>query len=172
MPAPCNACPACLVGRNYRTGVEFPDSSRTPLACPGATTREHDPVWEKTTASVPLNPILADQVWAREIQQGGPIPLRPASWNLYPACNVDKNGHIETESFNLLKPDGTIPLGPAPWNEICPKKYLSLGIPVVQLWHTTCNKSFSIPLGCYCSKKKSFQKAPPTQCSWSFFMTI
>jgi hypothetical protein len=136
MPAPCNACPACLVGRNYRTGVEFPDSSRTPLACPGATTREHDPVWEKTTASVPLNPILADQVWARGIQQGGPIPLRPASWNLYPACNVDKNGHIETESFNLLKPDGTI------------------------------------PLGFYCSKKKSFQKAPPTQCSWSFFMTI
>ena len=31
MPAPCNACPACPVGRNYRTGVEFPDSSGTPL---------------------------------------------------------------------------------------------------------------------------------------------
>ena len=70
MLAPCNACP-----------VEFPDSSGTPLACPGATTREHDPVWEKTTASVPLNPILADQVWARGIQQGGPISLGPAPWN-------------------------------------------------------------------------------------------
>jgi len=64
MPAPCNDCP-----------VEFPDSSGTPLACPGATTREHDPVWEKTTTSVPLNPILADQVWARGIQQGGHISL-------------------------------------------------------------------------------------------------
>ena len=32
-------------------------------------------------------------------------------WNLYPACNVDTNGHIEAECFNLLKPDGTIPPG-------------------------------------------------------------
>jgi len=32
-------------------------------------------------------------------------------WNLYPACNVDIDGHIEVEYFNLLKPDGTIPLG-------------------------------------------------------------
>jgi len=34
-----------------------------------------------------------------------------APCNLYPACNLDKNGHIEVESFNLLTPDGTIPLG-------------------------------------------------------------
>ena len=47
-----------------------------------------------------------------------------------------------------------ISLGPAPWNEICPKKYPSPGIPVVQLWQTTCNKNFSIPLGFYCSKKR------------------
>jgi hypothetical protein len=32
-------------------------------------------------------------------------------WNLYPARNVDTNGHIEVECFNLLTPDGTIPLG-------------------------------------------------------------
>ncbi len=118
MPAPCNACP-----------VEFPDSSGTPLACPGATTREHDPVWEKTTASVPLNPILADQIWARGIQQGGPIPL-----------------------------------GSAPWNEIRPKKYLSLGIPVVPLWQNSCNLSCAIPPGICNSNIRFFQKAPPTQC--------
>jgi len=35
----------------------------------------------------------------------------PAPWNLYPARNVDKNGHIEVEYFNLLTPEGTIPLG-------------------------------------------------------------
>ena len=34
-----------------------------------------------------------------------------APWNLYPARNVDTNGHIEVEYFNLLKPDGPIPLG-------------------------------------------------------------
>ena len=46
--------------------------------------------------------------------QGGmplTIPLGPAPWNLYPARNVDTNGHIEVEYFNLLTPDGTIPLG-------------------------------------------------------------
>jgi len=32
-------------------------------------------------------------------------------WNLFPACNLDKNGHIEVEYFNLLTTDGTIPLG-------------------------------------------------------------
>lgn len=31
-------------------------------------------------------------------------------WNLYPARNVDTNGLIEKEFFNLLTPDGTIPL--------------------------------------------------------------
>jgi len=81
MPAPCNACPARPVGRNYRSGVEFPDLSGTPLACPGATTQEHDPVWERTREFVPLNPILADQVWARGIQQGGPISLGTSQCN-------------------------------------------------------------------------------------------
>jgi len=32
-------------------------------------------------------------------------------WNLYPARNVNTNGHIEVECFNSLTPDGTIPLG-------------------------------------------------------------
>jgi len=68
-------------------------------------------------------------------------------WNLYPARNVDTNGHIEVEYFNLVTPDGTIPLGPAPWNEICPKKDLSPGIPVVPLWKNSCNLSCAIPLG-------------------------
>jgi len=35
----------------------------------------------------------------------------PAPWNLYHARNVDTDGHIEIECFNLLTPDGTIPLG-------------------------------------------------------------
>ena len=35
----------------------------------------------------------------------------PAPWNLYPARNVDTDGHIELECFNLLTPDSTIPLG-------------------------------------------------------------
>jgi len=100
MFTPCNACP-----------VEFPDSSGTPLACPGATIREHDPVLEKTIPSSAINPILVYQVWARGIQQGGPISLGPAPWNLYPARNINTNGHIEGECFNLLTPDGTIPLG-------------------------------------------------------------
>jgi len=39
-------------------------------------------------------------------QSGGFTP-----WNLYPARNVETNGHIEVEYFNLLTPDGTIPLG-------------------------------------------------------------
>jgi len=34
-----------------------------------------------------------------------------APWNLYPASNVDTNGHIEVEHFNLVKPDGPVPLG-------------------------------------------------------------
>jgi len=46
------------------------------------------------------------------------ISLGFTPWNLYPACNIDKNGHIEVESFNFYKPDLTIPLGPTPWNEI------------------------------------------------------
>ncbi len=35
----------------------------------------------------------------------------PAPWNLYPARNIDTNGHIKVESFNLLKLDLIIPLG-------------------------------------------------------------
>jgi len=40
-----------------------------------------------------------------------PISLGSTPWNLYPACNVDTNGHIELECFNLITPYGTIPLG-------------------------------------------------------------
>ena len=82
----------------------------------------------------------------------------PAPWNFYPARNVDTNGHIEVECFNLLKPDGTIPPGPAPWNEIRPKKYPSSGIPVVPLWQNSCNLSCAIPLGICNSNIKFFQK--------------
>ena len=45
-----------------------------------------------------------------------PISLGPAPWNLYPARNVDTNGHIQAECFNLLKPDLTIPLGVCHFN--------------------------------------------------------
>jgi len=34
-----------------------------------------------------------------------------APWNLDPARNVDTNGLIKAECFNLLKRDGTVPLG-------------------------------------------------------------
>jgi hypothetical protein len=34
-----------------------------------------------------------------------------------------------------------------PLNEICPKKYLSPGIPVDPLWQNSCNLSCAIPLG-------------------------
>jgi len=84
LPAPCNACP-----------VEFPDFSGTPLACPGATTREHDPVWEKTREFVPLNPILADQVWARGIQQGEPISLGLRTSNMRFFKSSTKLGLVE-----------------------------------------------------------------------------
>jgi len=47
----------------------------------------------------------------RSRPSGSKIPQRCAPWNLYPARNVNTNGHIEVECFNLLKPDGTIPLG-------------------------------------------------------------
>ena len=50
-------------------------------------------------------------------------------WNLYPARNVNTNGHIEVGCFNLLKPDGTIPLGPfaiSPGlHALCPRRHLS-----------------------------------------------
>jgi len=50
-------------------------------------------------------------LWQNSCNLSCAIPLGPAPWNLYPARNVDINGHIEVEYFNLLKPDGTIPLG-------------------------------------------------------------
>ena len=34
-----------------------------------------------------------------------------------------------------------------PLNEICPKNYLSPGIPVDPLWQNSCNLSCAIPLG-------------------------
>ena len=37
--------------------------------------------------------------------------------------------------------------GFTPWNEICPKKYPSLSIPVDPLWQKSCNLSCAIPLG-------------------------
>ena len=62
--------------------------------------------------------------------------------------------------------------GFTPWNEICPKKYRSRVIPVVPLWQSFCNLSYAIPLGFYNSNIRFFQKAPQTQCSWSFFTSI
>ena len=93
-------------------------------------------------------------------------------WNLYPARNVDTNGHIEVEYFNLLTPDGTIPLGPALWNEICPKKCLSPSIPVVQLWQNFCNLSCAIPLGCYCSKKRFSKSSTNTALVELFYVYL
>jgi len=37
--------------------------------------------------------------------------------------------------------------GFTPLNEICPKNYLSLDIPVIPLWQNSCNLSCAIPLG-------------------------
>ena len=61
------------------------------------------------------------------IQQGEPISLGSAPWILYPASNVDKNGHIEVEYFNLLKPDLTISLGSAPCN-VYPMESLTISL--------------------------------------------
>ena len=44
-----------------------------------------------------------------------------------------------------------------PLNEICPKKYLSPGIPVVPLWKNSCNLSCTIPLG-ICHSNMRFSK--------------
>jgi len=117
MPAPCNACP-----------VEFPDSSGTPLGI-----QQGEPI---SLGSAPWNQIRPKKypspgipvvpLWQNFWNVRYAISLGSAPWNPYPACNIDKNGHIEAESFNLYKPDLTIPLGPAPqvgtivlgWNEI------------------------------------------------------
>ena len=58
------------------------------------------------SAGIPVVPL-----WQNSCNLSCAIPLGPAPWNLYPARNVDTNGHIDAECFNLLKPDGTIPLG-------------------------------------------------------------
>jgi len=47
---------------------------------------------------------------------------------------------------------------PAPWNEICPKKYLSPGIPVVPLWQNSWNVRYAIPLGICNSNMRFFKK--------------
>ena len=47
--------------------------------------------------------------------------------------------------------------GFTPWNEICPKKYFSSDIPIVPLWQSFCNPTYTtcppvlwrIPLGCF-----------------------
>ena len=79
--------------------------------------------------------------------------------------------------------------GFTPWNEICPKKYLSLSIPVDPLWQNCCNLSCAIPLGRFApcffamsyvypvklrskgSKRTYFTGVLPApgQCSWRFF---
>jgi len=58
------------------------------------------------SAGIPVVPL-----WQNSCNLSCAIPLGPAPWNLYPACPIDKNGHIEIECVNLLKPDGTVPLG-------------------------------------------------------------
>jgi hypothetical protein len=136
MLAPCNACQ-----------VEFPDSSGTPLACPGATTREHDPVWGKTTTSVPLNPILADQVWAREIQQGRPISLGLAPWNeirpkKYPSPGITVVP-LWQNSCNL---SCAISLGSAPWN-LYPARNVDTNVHIEKEFFNLLKPDGTIPLG-------------------------
>ena len=55
--------------------------------------------------------IPAVPLWQNSCNLSYAIPLGLAPWNLYLARNVNTNGHIELECFNLLKPDGTVPLG-------------------------------------------------------------
>jgi hypothetical protein len=101
------------------------------------------------TPHAPLNrvhPVKFTSVTAKRISLGYLQGVQ-LGCNLYPARNVDINGHIEVEYFNLLKPDGTIPLGPTPWNEICPKNYLSPDIPVHPLRQNSYNLICTIPLG-------------------------
>jgi hypothetical protein len=65
------------------------------------------------TPPAPLNrvqPVKSTPVISKRISQGCLQGVQ-LGWNLYPTCNLNKNGHIEVESFNLLNPDGSIPLG-------------------------------------------------------------
>ena len=62
--------------------------------------------------------------------------------------------------------------GFTPWNEIRSKKYRSHVTPVVPLCQNSCNLSCAIPLRICNSNMRFFQKAPQTQCSWSFFTSI
>jgi len=66
-----------------------------------------------------------------------------------------------------------------PWNEICPKKYLSPGIPVDPLWQNSRNLICAIPLGRFapCLFAMSYELSAiccPHQLSISgaFFMAI
>jgi hypothetical protein len=118
MPAPCNAKPISL---GFTPWNEIRPKKYFSPGLPVV------PLWQNScnlSCAIPLGftPPVEDTVCG-------------APWNLYPARNVNTNGHIEVKCFNLLKPDGTIPLGPS-------------------------------------ILKKVFQKAPPTQCSWSFFTSI
>jgi hypothetical protein len=104
MPAPCNACP-----------VEFPDSSGTPLGIPqGGPISLGSAPWNEIRPKKYLSPgIPFVPLWQNSCNLSCAIPLGPAPWNLYHARNVNTNGHIEGECFNLLKPDVTISLGPS-----------------------------------------------------------
>ena len=68
--------------------------------------------WNEICPKKYLSPgIPVDPLWQNSCNLSCAIPLGVTPRNLYPACNIDKNGHIEVENFNLLKPDLTIPLG-------------------------------------------------------------
>ena len=101
-----------------------------------------------------------------------------------------------------IQQGGPISPGSTPWNEIRPKKYLSAGIPVVPLWQNSWNVRYAISpgsapcnacpvefpdfsgtplgiqqgepisLGIYNPNMRFFKKAPPAQCSWSFFISL
>jgi len=65
------------------------------------------------TPPAPLNrvqPVKFTPVISKRISLGYLQGVQ-LGWNLHPACNIDKNVHIETECFNLLKLDLTIPPG-------------------------------------------------------------
>ena len=71
-------------------------------------------LWQNScnlSCTIPLGFTPPVEAKRRSRPSGSKIPQRVTPWNLYPARNLDKNGHIEVEYFNLLKPDGTIPLG-------------------------------------------------------------
>ena len=114
-------------------------------------------------------------------------------WNLYPARNVDTNSHIETECFNLLKPDGTIPLGftpRAPLNRVqsgCSTGVESLGLfpwgsmlhPLCAMLSALCAMPFTscamlaISPGLGNALSRFYIKSSiSSEGGWSFFMSI